>query len=568
MIWSEEALRALPEDELCQKILIPLFEAMGYNDVEYHHGGALEQGKDIVMWREEPPKARVNYAVVVKAKKITGAASRGTHEVLMQIKQSLGSSYTDKRTLEEQKIHQCYLVSSREIKKEGTNSFQSLLEQEGLVGRVFIIDGVDLWRHVRKHLSEYVIHSQLESAYEALKSPHPDYDFEVTLRPGERQFGLVPKHPNAEPIRVSFSPSFPETPEGQRKREEFDKHVKTGTGVELDQDNVRFEDLPEPLRMLFPFAEGQPYTIVMGPSQIVKPLPMSLTAKGDDGSSFTLPWIEFRQGRGGTDEMIVSNEGQMIPLKVSLELSHQTHRVGINYTFRFAGQSIYWLVQATQFQKVLAGGAHVFLRDLGTGVVLPHFRVLPGQAKDWGEEFSQIAHKILEIQDYIKIPILVPAREFFLDKDVYQMNLIYHVLRTGTLPADAIPKYLNARFLNSRTRAKEFLSTLERKPAPDFLYRKSNYFEAFFDQEIPLGPIEYKIPEARLSVEDLQKLRRCVAGKTRSKDINMRLMPKEGSSIEVTFAKWPKGKDEDDPVAIVQEGSTPAKSKNRDKRKK
>ena len=201
MIWNEESLRNMAESDLCLEVLVPLFEAMGYRDVEYHHGGALEQGKDFVMWREEPIKGRENYAVVVKAKKITGAASRGMHEVLMQIKQSLGSSYIDKRTLERQAIHQCFLVSSHEIKKEGTNSFHSLLTQENLIGRVFAIDGTELWKLVRKHLPQHTVHAQLEGAYKALGDfPHPDYDLAVSLRPKERRFELIPKHDNAEPI--------------------------------------------------------------------------------------------------------------------------------------------------------------------------------------------------------------------------------------------------------------------------------------------------------------------------------------------------------------------------------
>ena len=371
---------------------------MSYQDVYYHHGGTLEQGKDFVMWREESPKGRVNYAVVVKAKKITGAANRGTHEVLMQIKQALGSKYIDKRTHEEQPVHQCYLVSSHEISKEGTNSFRNLLVQERLLGQVFTIDGEDLWKLVRKHLAKQTIHAQLENAMQALGSPpYPDYEYAVALRPGEKQFILLPKHPDAEPVPVSLAPSFPDTPEGQRKKEEYEQFVRTGTRVELDQESIHFEDLPESFKLLFPFAEGTEYTISMGPSTLQEPIPMALTVEGDDGSSFTLPLIVFTEGRGGTDSTTLSNEKQPIPLKVQLEISDSDHRVSVNYTFRFAGSSVYWLVQAIRFHEILAKGAQIVFRDLRTGVALPSFRMPSGKVKDWGESFSRIAHEILEI---------------------------------------------------------------------------------------------------------------------------------------------------------------------------
>ena len=61
------SLKALKEDKLRAEVLIPLFRAMGFRDVFEHHGGSLEQGKDIVMWKPEELRHRVNYAIVVKA---------------------------------------------------------------------------------------------------------------------------------------------------------------------------------------------------------------------------------------------------------------------------------------------------------------------------------------------------------------------------------------------------------------------------------------------------------------------------------------------------------------------
>ena len=50
MALSREQLHAMKEEELRTAVLIPLFKAMKYRDVIHYHGGAGEQGKDIVMW--------------------------------------------------------------------------------------------------------------------------------------------------------------------------------------------------------------------------------------------------------------------------------------------------------------------------------------------------------------------------------------------------------------------------------------------------------------------------------------------------------------------------------------
>ena len=102
MLITKNELKRLSEADLRTKVLIPLFERMGYHDVVHYHGGTLEQGKEIVMWREEGDlKVRCNYAVA-KTDRITGQASgRGgsAGEVHMQIRQAFASTFRDRATL-------------------------------------------------------------------------------------------------------------------------------------------------------------------------------------------------------------------------------------------------------------------------------------------------------------------------------------------------------------------------------------------------------------------------------------------------------------------------------------
>ena len=74
---TRDQLAGVSENLLREEVLIPLFTAMGYRDVFAYHGGALEVGKDIVMWKPDDFRDRVNYAVVVKKGNLTGRASGG-----------------------------------------------------------------------------------------------------------------------------------------------------------------------------------------------------------------------------------------------------------------------------------------------------------------------------------------------------------------------------------------------------------------------------------------------------------------------------------------------------------
>src|SRR6185295_6051584 len=88
MIRSRAELELASEKDFCLNFLIPLLGAMGFKDVAYHHGGTLEQGKDIVMWKEGDFTPRSNFAVVAKSRKIAGNVGI-LQEILLQIKQSL-----------------------------------------------------------------------------------------------------------------------------------------------------------------------------------------------------------------------------------------------------------------------------------------------------------------------------------------------------------------------------------------------------------------------------------------------------------------------------------------------
>src|ERR1700719_1923966 len=92
-VWTLEGIRCLKEDDLSRDVLVPLFTAMGYRDVRFHGGGPLEQGKDLVMWREEPIRGRSNIAVVVKAVPITGKTTTGV--VIDQLREAFGNDYVD-----------------------------------------------------------------------------------------------------------------------------------------------------------------------------------------------------------------------------------------------------------------------------------------------------------------------------------------------------------------------------------------------------------------------------------------------------------------------------------------
>src|SRR5579863_9192764 len=108
---TKQHVEQMDEKELRKSVLIPLLRAMGYQDVYEYHGGAGEQGKDIVCWNITDLGNRANLAIVAKSKAITGKATvaKGTAgEIQTQIQQCFGSPFTDPVTGENEDVNRCW----------------------------------------------------------------------------------------------------------------------------------------------------------------------------------------------------------------------------------------------------------------------------------------------------------------------------------------------------------------------------------------------------------------------------------------------------------------------------
>src|SRR6185295_17983487 len=111
MAITRAELSTMREDQLQKQVLVPLFVAMGFQDVTIYQG-ASELGKDIVMWKLGDLGERINYAVVAKAKKISGKAAgkSSAAEVRFQIEQAFGNPWPDTKTTELRRVDRCFVA--------------------------------------------------------------------------------------------------------------------------------------------------------------------------------------------------------------------------------------------------------------------------------------------------------------------------------------------------------------------------------------------------------------------------------------------------------------------------
>ena len=156
-------LATMKEKEPQRDVLVPLFEAWGFHDVEVHQG-TTEAGKDLVMWRPGDLGERLNYAVVVKAKPISGKAAgkSSAAEVRFQIEQAFSSEWYDSKSTQSQRADRCFVICSKEIKKEAISAIQGVLNANNLDKVTRFIDGDELWGLVQQHTPERAVFAKLE----------------------------------------------------------------------------------------------------------------------------------------------------------------------------------------------------------------------------------------------------------------------------------------------------------------------------------------------------------------------------------------------------------------------
>lgn len=151
-----EFLQGLNENELSELVLMPLFEALDYNNIRYTHG-VLEQGKDIVFTQDDPLDKEISCCAVVKSVKLTGSVSRSTgiNEIYFQVNQALTEPYIDPFKGKPTVIDKAYVITPYSISNQCIGSIRGQLRQ--LENRVAFIDGPHLLSLIKKTIPSLLI---------------------------------------------------------------------------------------------------------------------------------------------------------------------------------------------------------------------------------------------------------------------------------------------------------------------------------------------------------------------------------------------------------------------------
>jgi hypothetical protein len=437
------------ETQLQQDVLVPLFKAMQFRAVRLYHGGSLELGRDIVMWKQDDLRERVNYGVVVKAGRISGKAvgKDSANEVLFQIMQCLNEPYADLATAEEQQIQRCWVVSSAEISKEAINAIKSQLRSSHLDKVTEFIDGDRLWELIQEHMPECGIAEQLETAQKKLDELIQNEHYRVIANTNNEYF-VVPRHPGAEkeaPFAIATKFAFDKSSaEGRQAFEEFQRHVKTGAPVAVKSQHVQELSFPSFLRPLLDL-DHEKTDLILGQKRSDEKVPLKFEMFSSDGEVATLEYVDFEVVQQGTVETTLRNDHQAVPWRVTFVSNLETREVNFSLKVSLANAGVKPALQGLRFQHAMTKKGEFRIENLINGAVIRE-QYSPRSDEKVNLHLLRLLEELTFIQSRTNTPLCMPEGSITVEQ-AEEVFFIAQIIRTGrtNFKAEYLPMQSTAR---------------------------------------------------------------------------------------------------------------------------
>jgi hypothetical protein len=330
-MFTKKQVQQMKEEDLRRKVLLPLLQAMKYQDVQEYHGGK-EYGKDIVCWRSSDLGSRKNLALVVKAVPVSGKSKvdKGTAgEIQTQINQCFGRTYLDPITSSTQSVHQCWVVSNHAINETAIEAIKAAMGNGVYKENVDFVGLDKLWELICLHLPFQATFQKLEDVQRDFETWDTHYRIDTTINGSGIHHTLAEKFPGAfqeKPVHIKPAFSFPDTEEGREMQKARELFVETGAPVKIPKQYIKEIEVPEFLNGVYPSITEMTEDGFLQLTSTPNSMPILLRCEmiRGDGYCFTLEYLHLLCRQAGTKEATLTNEGQPIPIKVELVIRSDT----------------------------------------------------------------------------------------------------------------------------------------------------------------------------------------------------------------------------------------------------
>ena len=361
---ADLTMRSTPEDPLAGMdeaafragVLLPLLRAMGYLDVEHYHGRD-EQGKDIVAWKQDLDGSRKNVAVVAKVGNLNASATGDAATVAIQIRQALGSTYTDPTTGERCMAHEVIVATTGSIRDAAR---EALLTQFDAATRraLSFWNGDKIRTLVDKHLPQRGVPDYLAAVHRQT-SGLQHFDVSAVVDAQGVRYAVAARQ-DGTPFATGVL-SFPETPDGDAVLAAVDRHIEAGDPVTVPAEFIESFTLHEELQALF----GQPPApsgLVFGGGTPDPSATMTVEVDGPLGP-LQIRGLSVASAQMGARFGKLQTDPDAHPFALSLHMERVDGGVEISTGIQIdpAGHSVHRALQALRVWDAIGAGSNIRL---------------------------------------------------------------------------------------------------------------------------------------------------------------------------------------------------------------
>ena len=535
MAFTKDLVSTLDENDLRTKVLVPLFQAMGFRDVFHYHGGALEHGKDIVMWKPDDLDQRINYAVVVKAKRITGQTSgpSSAAEVLFQIHQCLDSPYQDPVTGSEQRAQRCWVVSSKEIGKEALAALGGSLQQSRADALTTFIGLERLWELIQKYLGPATATGKLFAVQQMFNNVSEHHRIVVSTQGGRVSLSTEPKHPAAdsvEPLAFSGRFVFPDSPEGRLMLEAFQEHLRTGSPVTLTRPYIREFNIPGFLRpFLDPLGEGVT-ELIIGSRRSDRSFVANIHIRNSDDQTSLLA-IEFNAVQVGTEQIIFDNAHQKAPWYFRITVNFSEHKISVTHRANYESVGVKRILEGVRFQRAMASGGRFAIEHVDTGLEVAAAELTKGTFPFPDPRWVELLEALAFIQERLRKPMVVPDRDITGTEAAIVLELM-HKMKSGkaNLPGGVVS------FTVEREGAERIIQQLESDGSLSLMWT-AHETESAIGNEIDMGPVAISCSKMVIDPADMIELKKQLSTADHQ-SFRIEFRAAENVPFEIRYYSW------------------------------
>jgi len=375
----------------------------------------------------------------------------------------------------------------------------------------------------------------IKELQEILGSASPYYDLSSQISPSMVEIKVTEKYPGASrdhPITLSGKLILPDSPRGRKVRGDLEALHKWGTPVEIRKPYITGFEPPDFItRITGP--PGELSMLRLQPKASKEPLPVRIDIVPSEGGPYSLECVELIRQRVGTEEVLLTSEGQNIPIKIRLTLNIAAKTARIDFQCSFENLNVKQVLDCLRLQDVLSKDGTIFISKTVDGLELLKLPITEGQIAPPSEDWIGLLEDLVFIQTRTHCQVWFPSRKIAAE-DLNTVAKVKRILTTGqtegtwdsftvSLYKKGVENLLN-RIENTSDQAIPLVLEIQET-------------ERVLGTEIPLGPVRICMEQAILENE-MEELRRFSRTTSEKDSLQLRFRPHGSNHVVMSYVNW------------------------------